>query len=807
VTLRTADFTRARPKWQQEWGVAAMEIAPAASPVVTAARLNAVLAVPLERLTWRVDDSDLQRTESLLVYRPPALYFPSPRIIMGQQHTPGPLFDAPRPLSLQLGNAKHAVTIDLRASLSCQSCALLHVRVAQRLGRECPSDRGPTLPQRDASLAFPGLRARFDLAYFQAAAADRSAWPDFEPNTMATGFGTWCRVTPEPPLPLLSTQGTPLPLRTMPLAPDRVGHPFDAIVPDSAHAAFLSGGSRSHPWYILHPHPASSTPTARAVAIAQRASDSALAQGRSAALSMLAGRPDSINAFLEQWYGVARWSSTQLLTIQGQLYSLGYYEWASQLAPALIFADPSNIYRPEMPKEALAHFIDSGQWSRAEPLLWAAFAAQPNDPFFEDALRTRLLLRGDTGAMVAFEKDLLRQCLRRRPDQMEEIETRAQRLVALGQGALVQRLIDEWLQEDTATPSAIVMSSLLLHRWGQPGESLRRLRQAVAAFPTARLPRAALIDALMQSGRAVEARREAEAWWPLDPDNPYLLQFLGDVALNQGDAPEALAYFQMLLTATPSASLAYIKVGDALHVLEAHQAASRAYSRALEIQPNDLVPLLRLADAATRAGDFKRAAEAFDKLRAGGASYTYDAVFYAREESYYQLLTQWMAQALNEGDDTALPEIYNRLRASSTYASYTSFGAPYALRVSFLPELTDDLEQTMDFRVREPNGETISSITPYGSLLNSQLMQQSKRGPGPRVYYLPQATQGRFEVRVTFEGPTHCAPLRGWLFVHKVTTPLSHTWEKHEVVLNQPGDAFSVSFALTDPPGGQRHIP
>jgi aspartyl/asparaginyl beta-hydroxylase (cupin superfamily) len=110
-----------------------------------------------------------------------------------------------------------------------------------------------------------------------------------------------------------------------------------------------------------------------------------------------------------------------------------------------------------------------------------------------------------------------------------------------------------------------------------------------------------------QSGRTVEAIREAEAALRVKADHPLAHNMLGMAALDRNDVPAALRHFGAATRADPRATALWLNLAKA-HRLAADDAGERAaLEGALETDQRHLMTNIRFAQLLERCGEFGEA--------------------------------------------------------------------------------------------------------------------------------------------------------------------------------------------------------
>src|SRR5436305_305712 len=133
------------------------------------------------------------------------------------------------------------------------------------------------------------------------------------------------------------------------------------------------------------------------------------------------------------------------------------------------------------------------------------------------------------------------------------------------------------------------------------------LDKAIRLNPAAPAPRARLVELHLRSNdprAAVAAAQDAVAAFP---ENPELLDLLGQAQLASGDAAQALATFNSLVSLRRTSPQALLRVADAHMALHDHAAARKSINRAIALAPNFLPAQRGLIMVELAAGDPDRA--------------------------------------------------------------------------------------------------------------------------------------------------------------------------------------------------------
>jgi predicted CXXCH cytochrome family protein len=126
-------------------------------------------------------------------------------------------------------------------------------------------------------------------------------------------------------------------------------------------------------------------------------------------------------------------------------------------------------------------------------------------------------LRPDMQRTAAQAIPLLDEALRRWPDDVELLQSKANALHAYGHGAEALAAFEKVLALEPERESALVSAARLSYRPRQPDIALAYWRRAVAVNPWAPDYRANLVSLLAAKGDWDEVRVHSQAWMRLDP--------------------------------------------------------------------------------------------------------------------------------------------------------------------------------------------------------------------------------------------------------------------------------------------------
>lgn len=803
----------------EDWSVATLRAVPSTAGTLSAARVVSLLGFGLEpgpELRFKPGNVNQVNNTWTAVPRQTG----ASRLVAGVLLSAGPFFDLPGEIELctvTRGTSECLTdprTIALSEAQRDTGLGVLHTAHALRTPNASSSAARPLqLLQGSEVFGLPEVRAGFDLEYFErrARGALETHWLRYESALRAPAGGRAAPNLQAPPLPEVSSsagetlRASSLPLERDPWLQTTPASPLPPptlaeVLSGQRQGTSVSGGGDGYESDAGGEH--------SAVSVARAYVENSLVDSRNQVFQTLLSQ-DTMRAqrFLEAWHELALDSPHQLWALQTHYYSLGLYDHAALTSYDLqVTSHMSDAQR----KEVARYFLDRKRWKRAERVLLRGLELAPEDRFYADGLVQVYEATGRKAEVARIEIAALERQLARTPERTALIETTLARLVRAGRSDAARRAIDSWGERSGRSPTWHGLKARLALLDGRHDEALEHLRQGVESFPDARYAHALLVDGLLEAGRTREALEAAETWLRLDPHNAFLLQLVGDLHMRQGKPERSLDTYERLVELVPQSALGYLKRGDALDALAQDDAAAAAYSYALRLEPSSLAANLRVLEATVRTGDFETAVSSFDRIRQMNAMASGLDGARTRDEIYYQLLVQWRAEAVWRGDDALLARINEKLRSfyvDFSVVSYSGTANAYALRVAFVPDTTAP-DVIADLRITEPGGYLISALSPYNSALSSQLyMGYGRVGPGPRVYFLPQAVEGAFRIEVSHGGPVDLGPLRGRLFVHKIPRPFTEYWSQYDVVLEHSGESWSTEVVIDAPPQGDRVAP
>ncbi len=166
------------------------------------------------------------------------------------------------------------------------------------------------------------------------------------------------------------------------------------------------------------------------------------------------------------------------------------------------------------------------------------------------------------------------------------------------------------------------MASISLLRLSRPQEARKELELLRTIFPSfAKVPwRLGLLD--MAQGQLTNARAQLEIAQGLDPQDPWILNSLGDVLRRQGKVEDALGYHQSAVALAGDQPALFVSLGRDHFAQDNLPAALSAFAKAYRLDPSRrktvdpyAVVLLHQSKRSIRTGKFREAAKHLDTLQ------------------------------------------------------------------------------------------------------------------------------------------------------------------------------------------------
>lgn len=212
---------------------------------------------------------------------------------------------------------------------------------------------------------------------------------------------------------------------------------------------------------------------------------------------------------------------------------------------------------------------------------------------------------------------------------------------------------------------------------GSAAEVGALLTEAVKLNPTEADPRVVLIRhhlATKNNKAALTAAQEAVAALP---DNPEVVDSLGEAQIKTGDTQQALASFKKVATMLPNSPQPQLRLAEAYMVVGDSKAAAQSLRRALDIAPNLLAAQRALIGLALRSKDI---AEAMSVVRQIQKQRPQEAAGFALEGEVEANRKNWPAAATayraalqrSKNGDTAI-KLHSTLQQAGQRAEATKF--------------------------------------------------------------------------------------------------------------------------------------
>jgi tetratricopeptide (TPR) repeat protein len=148
---------------------------------------------------------------------------------------------------------------------------------------------------------------------------------------------------------------------------------------------------------------------------------------------------------------------------------------------------------------------------------------------------------------------------------------------------------------------------------GEPDLAAEILRRAVEASPNDTAVRLDLAQLMAETGGASQAKPLIDELAKQQPDNPQVLDTQFKIAIATGDKVTAKAAADGIVALQPQASIGYFYQGVAEEADRHLEESVKLYSKALEVQPDAVEPLRRLATVLVQ---LQRLPEAMKRLDA-----------------------------------------------------------------------------------------------------------------------------------------------------------------------------------------------
>jgi putative PEP-CTERM system TPR-repeat lipoprotein len=216
-----------------------------------------------------------------------------------------------------------------------------------------------------------------------------------------------------------------------------------------------------------------------------------------------------------------------------------------------------------------------------------ALDAKQTGQALPDYLRGRVALqrRDPVLARKHFEAALAKQA-----DYFPALSSLAALDAKAGRPDAARARLEAALQSDPGNNQALMMLAVLGARSGASPQDVGTLLQdAVKALPGDAGTHGALIDHYRAAGDKVKALSAAQAAVAALPDDPGLLDRLGQLQQDSGDINLALVSFTRMASLQPTSALPLLRLADAQLAVRKADAAASSVQRAMEIEPRSLL--------------------------------------------------------------------------------------------------------------------------------------------------------------------------------------------------------------------------
>lgn len=210
---------------------------------------------------------------------------------------------------------------------------------------------------------------------------------------------------------------------------------------------------------------------------------------------------------------------------------------------------------------------------------------QPNTPLVRNLRGTVLLAKGDVaGASKQFEAALAIDSA-----FFPAAANLARLDLASKKPEEAKKRFDAVLAKDPKSVLALLaLAELRAQNGGDADEVASMIEKAIAADPTAPLPRLTLMGHWLRAKDAKKAAAVGQVALAALPDRPEIIMALGAAQLVAGDTNQALANYNKLVQMQPKATLPLLLVAEAQLAARDKRGAAQTLRKALELQPDFL---------------------------------------------------------------------------------------------------------------------------------------------------------------------------------------------------------------------------
>lgn len=227
-------------------------------------------------------------------------------------------------------------------------------------------------------------------------------------------------------------------------------------------------------------------------------------------------------------------------------------------------------------------YIQRGEFDRALKAVAKLAERRPRDPLYENLKGAALLGKRDTAqARVHFENALKLQ-----PTYFPAVANLAGLDLVEGDPKAARRRYEGVLEKSRdKVPAMLALADLASHVSGNEKEVLDWISRAKQANPNAPEPFATEVGYYLRTGqgdRALAATRELQA---RRPNNPEVLDLVGQALLASGQPNEALHAYSKLTSLQPDSAFSLFRLASAQMASQKRVAAGQSLRRALQLRP------------------------------------------------------------------------------------------------------------------------------------------------------------------------------------------------------------------------------
>jgi len=230
-----------------------------------------------------------------------------------------------------------------------------------------------------------------------------------------------------------------------------------------------------------------------------------------------------------------------------------------------------------------AALIDIGDGRGAVAVFEAAVKTRPGDAKTWTHLGIASQLAGDSRRAL----EAADAALRLAPDSAEALGMRAQALASLGDAAGARAAFGEAVRVAPDSATAHHNLGVFLREQGEFEAAVARLRTAVGLDAALAPAQQALIDALIDAGRADEAMGCANGFAQARPDSAAASVMLASALFAQQRIEESVEAYRRAVAAGGAQSSAFLGYGNALMAAGDAAAAKKQFERAVDLDPQN----------------------------------------------------------------------------------------------------------------------------------------------------------------------------------------------------------------------------